>query len=83
MTSNPQQLPCWQCMPDPRRKQNRSDNDGNEDDGNEDDGDEDELYPSASTPIESRRKRAKTYDPFSQEPTPLALMHQKRKKNGQ
>lgn len=74
-------------MPDPRRKRNRSDDDDNEDeDEREDNGDSDgseELYPYTSTPIESRRKRAKIYDPFSQDPTPLALRRQKRKKNGQ
>lgn len=87
LQSQPVNPQAFRLMPD-QRKRTRSETDRDEDDGVKDDGDIDEsgskeFHPRTSSPIERRRKRAKIYDLFSQDPTPLALRHQKRKKNGQ
>ena len=61
--------PAARLLPDPRHRRRLRANESDEDDG-------EDL--SASAPI-PQSKRPRVYDPFSQEPTPLALRRPRRK----
>ena len=65
--------PASRLLPDSRGKRLRSDRDELEDDNRE------ELEDDNSEDLEKQRKRQKGYDPFSDEPTLLALRRTRRK----
>ena len=73
---SPSQSPAGRLLPDPRGKRVRRP-DNNNDDGDVEDEEED-GEPYTSTPM-PRPKKQRLYDPFSQDPTPLAIRRHRRK----